>query len=233
MNLFESNDIRDYDRIQFLYPFALFKNVNWWSKDDPSVKLSFNDAIFSFIYHDITSITESRNNDTEYHKVSANGTESWYETDKNKNIIHSLDNEGNENWYEYNASGKMTYSKSINSNKDISEEFIDYNEQNQIIYHKDKNGLEEWKEYDNKGNLIHTKRSNGYEEWKEYDNNNRVIHEWDTEGKDERKHYIFNATLLDSVNCITDAINTIQVNGVNVKAYSTNYNINKDFYKEN
>lgn len=233
MNLFESNNIRDYDRIQFLYPFALFKNVNWWSKDDSSVKLSFNDAIFSFIYHDITSIKESRNDDTEHHMVSANGTESWYETDKNKNIIHSLDNEGNENWYEYNASGKLTYSKSINSNKDISEEFIDYNDANQIIYHKDKNGLEEWKEYDNKGNLIHTKRSNGYEEWKEYDDNNRVIHEWDTEGKDERKHYIFNVTLPDSVNCITDAINTIQVNGVNAKAYSTNYNINKDFYKEN
>ena len=117
---------------------------------------------------------------------SSHGEKEFYEVfreyDELGNLIHSKASDGTEWWWEYDKDGrKIRYWQ----NAYPMEERWKYDEKRNGIYHKyfdGKKTSEAWKEYDEQGHEIHAKESNGIEWWCEYNEKGNKIHEWDSNG---------------------------------------------------
>ena len=75
-------------------------------------------------------------------------------------------------------------------------DFIDWDENDNVIHFKNSDGYEEWEEYDENGNVIHFKNSDGYEKWKEYDENGNMIHFKNSDGYEKWKEYDADGNLI-------------------------------------
>lgn len=103
------------------------------------------------------------------YRKKPNGEECHYKYDYNRLVYSNVDR--TESWYDYDLNGNRTYFKSIHYYADdeplIHEEFIHYNENNDIVHYKSAY-KEYWKTY-NGNDLIHTKFDNGEEFYYTYE----------------------------------------------------------------
>ena len=158
-----------------------------------------------------------------YEKRSEAGDEWWYEYDKYGTIIHEWTSDGYESktvckydkngkliysksnvkpigsperidewWYEYNADGTIEHGIC----KDISEYYIHYNKNGNIIYHKSKAWYEDvwdelWCEFDANGNKVFEKGKYGECHYKYDERNNLIYAKWinDLESWYEYEYY--------------------------------------------
>ena len=65
------------------------------------------------------------------------------------------------------------------------EEFIKFDDNNNMIYIQREPYFEDWAEYNSDGKMIHYRTSLGYEKWSEYDSDGKLIHTKDSIDREE------------------------------------------------